>query len=121
MECYCDYGDPPEFYHKQMRHARKLHRCSECSRAITAGENYEHVWGKWDASPETFRTCQRCLALKEWVGAHVPCACWMHGNLREEAMENAISYAHEAPGLLFRAYRLAIMIDRNVSYLEAVK
>lgn len=110
--CYCDY-DPPEFYHQEVRRAKKEHRCSECGRSISPGESYEHVRGKWDGYVDTFKTCPRCLALKAWVQARVPCLCWAHGNIIEDAIEGAREYAHEAPGLLFGAYRRQIAIRRQ--------
>lgn len=110
--CYCDY-DPPEFYHQETRRAKKEHHCSECAREIEPGEAYEHVRGKWDGRVDTFKTCPRCLALREWVRAHVPCFCWAHGNIIEDAIETARGYAHEAPGLLFGAYRRQVAIRRQ--------
>lgn len=111
-DCYCDY-EAPEFYVQETRRAKKEHRCSECGRAIDAGESYEHVRGKWGGEMGTYKTCSRCLALKNWVKAHVPCACIPHGNLVEESVEAARNYSHEAPGLLFGAYRRQIAIKRH--------
>ena len=110
--CYCD-NEPAEFYHQETRKAKKEHKCSECGRAIAAGERYQHVRGKWDGDVCTFRTCPRCLALKDWVAAHVPCFCWAHGNIIEDAIETARDYTHEAPGLLFGAYRRQVAIRRQ--------
>jgi hypothetical protein len=110
--CFCDY-EAPEFYHKETRKARNAHRCSECCRVIEPGESYEHVHGKWDGEVGTFKTCPRCLALKEWVKAHVPCFCWAHGNIVDDAIETARHYAHHAPGLMFGAYRRQVAIRRQ--------
>jgi hypothetical protein len=110
--CYCDY-EPAEFYHQETRKAKKAHRCSECGREIEPGDAYEHVRGKWDGEMGVFKTCPRCLALREWVKAHVPCFCWAHGNIIEDAIETARNYAHEAPGLLFGAYRRQVAIRRQ--------
>ena len=109
--CYCDY-EPAEFYHQETRKAKKEHKCSECGRAIDAGESYQHVRGKWDGDVGTFKTCPRCLALKDWVAAHVPCFCWAHGNIIEDAIETAASY-REVPGFLFGAYRRQVAIRRQ--------
>lgn len=111
-DCYCDY-ERPEFYHSETRRARKQHRCTECGRAIQPGEKYEHVRAKWEGDIRTHNTCAHCLALREWVQAHVPCFCWAHGNIEEDAIETALQYAHEAPGLLFGAYRRQVMIRRQ--------
>lgn len=111
-DCYC-YYEPAEFYHKEERRAKKDHRCSECGRTIEPSETYEYVRGKWNGDFDTFKTCPRCLALLEWVQAHVPCFCWEHGNLIEDAIETARDYANDAPGLLFGAYRRHVAISRQ--------
>lgn len=111
-ECFCDY-EQPEFYHSEMRKARKDHPCTECGRAIEPGETYEHVRGKWDGDVGTHKTCPRRMALKAWVQAHVPCFCWAHGYIREDALETARWYADDAPGLLFGAYRREVAIRRQ--------
>lgn len=103
-DCYCDY-DPPTVWRQSTPVARKEHKCSECGRPIDPGHQYEHVFGVWDGRADTFKTCARCFAMREWVKAHVPCLCWAHGNMREEVIETARNYAHEAPGLLFGMYR----------------
>jgi hypothetical protein len=110
--CFCDF-DPAEFYHLEMRKARKPHQCHECGRTIEIGETYEHVRGKWDGSVDTYRSCPRCLALREWVKAHVPCFCWHHTNMREDALDCAQHYSRQAPGLLFGAYRREIAIMKG--------
>jgi hypothetical protein len=112
MECFCDY-ESPAVYSATTPKARKEHQCSECSRAVIVGEQYERVWGVWDGRQDTYRTCQRCLNLRAYVKAHVPCFCWAHGNMIEDAMETAEGWNREAPGLLFGAYRLKIKIRRN--------
>lgn len=111
-DCYCDF-EPPQFYVRETRFAKKEHRCSECGRAIDPGEHYEHVRGKWDGHMDTYKTCPRCLELKNWVVAHVPCACLPHGNLVDEAIETARNYSHEDPGLLFSALRRLVAIKRH--------
>lgn len=111
MECFCDY-EAPTFYNKKTPKANRLHCCEECGGAIKAGEQYEYVAGHWDGSFGAFKTCQRCLNLREYVKAHVPCFCWAHGNMIEDAINTAEGWNREAPGLLFGAYRLQIKIRR---------
>lgn len=106
MACYCDY-DSPVMYIRHTPKARKSRRCYECGRVIPAGKRYERVTGIWERGdrPSRHNTCGNCVALRAWVVAHVPCLCWTHGNLLDECIETAREYAHEAPGLLFGAYR----------------
>lgn len=113
MDCHCDY-DPPSIYSQTpVKAARKEHRCSECRRTIKAGEPYEFTFGIWEGHAETYKTCQHCLALREWVKAHVPCFCWAHGNTRQDALDTAHGWRHEAPGLLFGAWRREVAIRRE--------
>jgi hypothetical protein len=111
MGCYCDY-EQPEFYNSAMRTARKLHRCNECARAIRPGEQYEYVSGKWDGEIGKFKTCQRCLDLRNYTTSNIPCACWSHGNMIEDCIESLREYQHELPGLLFGGYRRKSLIEK---------
>jgi hypothetical protein len=66
--CNCDIGDAPSAFRRETRTARKAHRCIECGRAISVGQRYEYASGVWDGRPDSFRTCSRCVVLRE---AHV--------------------------------------------------
>lgn len=74
----------------------------------------------WDRV-DTFKTCSRCLALRDWVKAHVPCFCWHHDNMIEDAIETCDHYSPEAPGLLFGAYRRRILIERAAEASRALQ
>ncbi len=114
--CYCDYGDPPLMYSAGMRtrssRAQKAIKCYECHLPILSGDRYERVWAKWpdDDAPRAICTCPRCLALREYVEAHMPCFCWQHGYMLESARDTVDEYAHEAPGLRFRFWRLMVAV-----------
>ena len=115
-DCYCDY-DAPEFNSTHIRTARKKHRCGECGVDILPGEKYEHVFGKWDGSVATFKTCEHCHDLRMWTLNNIPCFCWSYGNLHEDAM-NAIEYARqsspeETAGLMFGILRRLVIIRRQ--------
>lgn len=112
-ECFCDY-DPADFYSRQMRKARKVHRCEECGCAINAAEHYERVTGKWDGDVTTFKTCSRCIALRDCLQAHLPCFCWAHGNLLGDCRDAYSELPAEADGtgLTFELGRLAVAIKR---------
>jgi hypothetical protein len=109
--CYCD-NDPPSVMRKEQRKAKKEHRCCECGRTIRSGETYEYVWGVWDGSAGTYKTCSHCVALRDYTTAHVPCFCWYYGGMRIEAIEMLREYAHEAPGLFFAGARLYVQAKR---------
>jgi len=61
------------------------------------------------------KTCERCLAVREFVQAHVPCFCWAHYNLLDDSRETADYYAHETVGLFFGTQRRIIMAERRAS------
>ena len=111
-DCFCDY-DPATVYESTDHIARKKHKCDECNEPIWPGEPYERVFAIWEGDAQTCKTCIRCLALREFVEATVPCFCWAHHNMIEDAMNTAEHYAHEAPGLMFGAIRRRVLIRRN--------
>lgn len=119
-DCFCDY-DRPSFYKAEVRVSRKRHRCYECAGAILPTDKYEYTFSIFEGKPYVARTCSRCLALRDYVTAHVPCFCWAHGHMIEDAIETADEYAHEAPGLLFGTYRRQVLINRGPSFLEPRK
>lgn len=80
--CDCDAAD---IYNAARVQARKRYTCSECHRAIDQGQRYEYVFGVWEGSPAVFRTCARCLSIRDWVAANLPCFCWAHGNVLNDA------------------------------------
>ncbi len=116
-ECYCDY-ERPEFYERTTRTARKAHKCYECDRLIARGERYEYVAAKNDGQLWTAKTCSRCLDLRDYVLAHVPCSCWTHGNMIEEVLADAETWNHEAPGLMFGALRRRVAINRAPKFTK---
>ena len=74
--CSCDINDgdydPAAFYHKELRIARKEHRCYECNKKIKPGEKYEIVktyFDRWD----TFKTHLSCAGIRRDF------CCNMHG------------------------------------------
>ncbi len=112
-DCYCDY-DPADFYKSQMRQARKEHKCDECFKPIRIGEKYEYVSAKWEHGFDVYKTCYRCLALREFVKSNVKCFCWAHGNMIQDAMDTANEFYEQGNGLLFGAYRRKILIERTM-------
>lgn len=119
MDCFCDY-DGPSFYVRETPKARKPHRCFECGYQIAPGETYESARGMWDGTFDVFKTCNRCIALRDCVTAHIPCFCLMHGNLLEDVRESVLNLPAEAygTGLLFEIGRLAVAIKRAPRQLQ---
>lgn len=113
MECYCDY-ELPSAYDARVVKARKSHACEECGRVIEAGEQYERASGIWDGDPpQTFKTCRHCLELRQYIAAHVPCFCWAHGNMIQDAIDTIENFESESAGLLFGAGRRLVAIRRS--------
>jgi hypothetical protein len=115
MSCYCDY-DMPSFYLRDVRRARKSHKCYECSGVIAVGEKYEHVSAKYDWVT-SFKTCQRCVDLRTWVANNLPCFCWAHGNLLEDGRD-AVDAAdwragEEVKGIRFGFARRVLTIRKH--------
>lgn len=115
-ECACDY-DPATVYSSAVRTARKPHRCEECGSKIEPGGKYEYVFGIWEGDVSIFKTCEACLDLRQWVKNNVPCFCWAHGNMLEDARETIEEACFRAPletaGLRFGFLRRKIEAKRR--------
>lgn len=109
--CYCDY-ESPTVYRRSEHTAAKAHKCYECHRQINPGERYERVFAIWDGDANNVCTCRHCLALREWVVAHVPCSCRAHGNMLDDLRNDVEAYWHEAPGLLMGWLRRRAALKR---------
>ena len=103
--CECDYDGTPSFYHITTRKAKKEHRCRECQRKIVAGEVYEYASGKQDGDMWDAKTCMTCLELVNYIKAHVPCYCRMHGDLFEDRLHSLVEEARQTPGFAFGMLR----------------
>ena len=114
-DCYCDY-EPARIYSSRVQRARKEYICEECGAKIPPGEQYERAFGVWDFASE-FMTCERCLNLRQWVTNSVPCFCWAHGNMIEDAKETVDSAWYragdEALGLRFGFLRKLYSVRRR--------
>lgn len=113
-ECYCDYDGQADVYIKHIYKARKTHRCMECSRVIRPGEIYENVFIVFDGDASSCKTCPHCLGLRDWVYAHVPCFCWSHEHMLEEAYETINDFSYECPGIMFGFLRKMVAVKRAV-------
>lgn len=110
--CDCWSDDPCTFLKNETRTARKEHCCGECGGRIGSGEKYEYVAGIqcgdwWDC-----KTCERCVALVEWIKAHVPCFCRMYGGLFEDSFSEMVHQARQTPGFAFGILRRVVAINK---------
>jgi hypothetical protein len=114
-DCYCD-DDMPSFYRATVSKARKPHQCGECGRKIKPGERYEAVAAIWDGNFGTAKTCSHCLDIRTFVKNSVPCFCWAHGSVLDDArvtIESAYWRAEsEVKGLAFAVGRLVVARNR---------
>lgn len=114
-DCTCDY-DRAEVYNLTTPKARKRYHCEECNGFIEPGEQYENVFGKWEGYVSTLRTCERCCDIRQWVKNNVPCFCWAHGSMIDDAREAVQEAADRAPketiGLRFGLLRRLAKRDR---------
>lgn len=111
--CYCDYGDAPDVYNATRRKARKAYRCSECSSPINAGEEYERAAMLYERSWAIERTCCRCLAARDYIAAHAPCFCWLHGSMLDDAKSVIDEYGHESAGFYIGAMKRVLRAERH--------
>lgn len=63
--CLSGYDGECEFFHQEIRTARKPHVCSECGKPIPVGEKYEHASGQSDDELWDCDTCLICAEIAE--------------------------------------------------------
>lgn len=115
-DCSCDY-DPPEVYSSRLVKARKEYRCYECDRKIAIGDTHEYVFGVSGGYPYQPRTCLHCVGIRQFVSINIPCFCWAHGNIIDDAkaaIEDAYYRAgDEVRGVMFGFLRLLVKARRS--------
>lgn len=87
--CSCDY-DPPSFYKRQERTARKRHRCAECTGLIEAGTRYDYIRGVWEGEFSAYHTCVDCVQASSLL------ECFAHGCLFDDLNECHYIRVHRA-------------------------
>ena len=95
-DCYCDY-DSPEIYRSSRPRARKEYGCYECAARILPGEIHEYHFGVQYGDSYSGRTCMKCVEIREWVTGNIPCFCWAHGNMIEDARGAIDEACYRAP------------------------
>lgn len=115
LDCYCDY-DRPSVYSSKIVRAKKEYQCCECFKPIRVGERHEYAFGVHDGDTYQPRTCLGCVNIRQFVSINIPCFCWAHGNLIEDAKNIVEAAYHEAPdevrGLAFGLGRLLVASKR---------
>ena len=85
--------------------------------SIAPGETYERAFGKMeDGLIYHPATCSHCLDIRRFVQNSVPCFCWSHGSMEDDAVE-AVQAAYdrardEVKGLAFGLGRLIVKRKR---------
>lgn len=115
MDCYCDYEPAKFLTERRVKAARKAHQCCECYRKIQPGEPYTETAGLWDYF-QTFKTCQDCQRLRDYLTISFTCYCWAYGDQFED-LRDFLDSAHrkagdEIAGVRFRVGRLMVQRKR---------
>lgn len=77
----CAFDDEPQFYAESFPHARKPHRCCECSAPIEPGEKHLYARGKWDGDFSIQRQHMLCRELCMLINSEDGCCGF--GAMRE--------------------------------------
>lgn len=84
-DCPCisgDDGDAPlaTVHRRTERRARRAHACIECGEAITPGERYVSITGRWDDSWHRLAICLGCDDIRSTLF----CGTWTYGDMWED-------------------------------------
>lgn len=108
-------GDGPRVFDQSEPIAAKVHQCSECGLEIARGERYELAKGLWE-SWETFRTCLRCVEIRD----HFACEGFIYthvwSNIREHFFPDMRAGGPCLDGLSPTAK--AFMFEQRLAWLE---
>lgn len=115
LDCYCDY-ESPQVYSSRIVKARKEYRCCECDVRIAIGEQHEYAFGVSCGYTYQPRTCMSCVGIRQFVSINIPCFCWTHGNLIDDAKDIIQAAYEQAPdevrGVAFGLGRLLVKARR---------
>ena len=74
---------------EQRRTARQPHRCSECCRTIAPGEKYLAEAIIFDGGFCSYKTCEHCQVVRDWLTAE--CGGFIWSGVREDIEDHARS------------------------------
>jgi len=114
-ECVCDYDYDyqADINCTTVHRARKQFKCYECHHAILPGDKYERNASLYEGRWNIARTCPRCLAAREYITAHAPCFCWLHGSMLDDARETVNQYGHVSAGFYIGAMKRILRAERQ--------
>lgn len=104
----CDY-EIPELYSETCASARKAHKCCECKSKISKGDKYWNIKGKWDGQFASYKMCNSCYQLGQFLMKRENCFHWSFGTLFEEIQESDLDkdyIEHIESDDLLKRYRL---------------
>lgn len=85
--CMIDDGEMAEFMaERDIKAARKEHRCDECRRTIRVGEPYRSMRGKYDGRFYVVNHCAHCNVAAEWL--MVACKGYLFNAVLEDLREH---------------------------------
>lgn len=103
--CAVEECDPWDVYNETHPVARKEHHCCECRRTIRVGERYYRMEGAYDGKWSTYKVCQHCDSLGNFMRAL--CEGWPFGWLHSELVDHwREGYASIPLGRLIAGMRL---------------
>lgn len=109
-DCYCDGDSPTWCTIRDVKRARKPHKCDECSAPMPLGSPYEYTSGLWDGMVMDFHICPLCVELRQWATISVPCFCWTYGDLHENVRDMVREVAPTLPGFFMEFGRRMVKI-----------
>lgn len=64
--CCIDVDEPADVHHtREIKRARKPHRCCECGRTIPVGSPYRYETACSDGRWDTYKTCTLCASIRD--------------------------------------------------------
>jgi hypothetical protein len=87
MNCSCvsvDMDGCVDLISKTKPTARKGHKCHECYRAISPGEQYEVQKYRYEGKFEAHKTCSECVDIRNMFF----CEGYRYGSIREDLVDD---------------------------------
>lgn len=85
-----------DFGREQGRTARRKHECVDCCQAISPGEPYRRISGRYEAEWYSYAVCRGCAEVSTWIVDL--CGGVLHGALWEDIHEHLECVDELKPG-----------------------